>query len=159
MKLPSLAVLALSASAFAGTLDLDGGLRASIWNDNYKLGYGAVAGLIYGMGKFDAGLHLNYSRFTHKAATAQDENEYGGYLAFYLKPSPHEGMSFRLGPHAGVQMIDDVYLDLAVDAQVNFAINDKTQLYGQFSPGYLLIGPQDGGIFRIVFGVEYHLSD
>src|SRR4051812_46103555 len=89
--------------AYAGPLDLDAGLRASIWNDNYKLGVGGELGAIAGLGKVDLGLHLNYAHFAVKEKTSgfSPGNEYGGYVALYLLPPLDQAFQLRIGPHIG----------------------------------------------------------
>lgn len=154
-----LAAFALPAAA-AGPLDLDGGLRASIYNDNYKLGVGASLGLVQNLGpKFDLGLHLNYSHFTAKTVDWDDINEYGGYLTAYFIPTlADQPFELRLGPHAGASYLGEFwYADLGGDAMAVFKINDMTKFYAAFIPAYFL-GEDSGGMIRIGFGVEYRLS-
>lgn len=146
--------------AAAGPLDLDGGLRASIYNDNYKLGVGAELGLIQNLGpKFDLGLHLNYSRFRAKAEGWEDINELGGYVTAYMIPTlADQPFELRLGPHAGAALLgDDWYADLGGDIMAVFTIADNTRFYGAFIPAYF-VGEESGGMIRIGFGIEYRLA-
>lgn len=154
-----LAALALPATA--GPLDADAGLRASIFNDNYKLGVGAELGLIQNLGpKFDLGLHLNYSMFRAKTVDWNDATELGGYVTAYMIPTlADQPFEMRFGPHAGASSIDgDWYADLGGDVMAVFQVADKTKFYGAFIPSFF-IGKESQGMFRVGFGIEYRLGD
>lgn len=152
---------AMAVSAVAGPLDLDAGLRASIYDDNYKLGVGASLGLVQNLGpKFDLGLHLNYSRFRAKTVDWEDVNEMGGYLTAYMIPTlADQPFEMRLGPHAGASLLgDDWYADLGADVMAVFQVAEKTRFYAAFIPGYFL-GKDSQAMIRIGFGIEYRLGD
>jgi hypothetical protein len=154
-----LAALALSRPVLAVPLDLDGGFRASIWDENYKLGVGGELGMVMGAGpKLDVGAHLNYSHFTHKTMDFPDHDELGGYLTLYFVPLQDDSFRLRLGPHVGGNQLDGWNLDVGGDIAAVFKINDRTLIYGAFIPAYL-IGSDSQGIFRVGFGAQYRLSD
>jgi hypothetical protein len=153
------AVLALPAAA--GSLDLDGGLRASIYNDNYKLGVGAELGAVQNLGpKTDLGLHLNYSRFRAKTVDWVDVNEFGGYVTWYFLPTlADQPFEVRLGPHVGAAMIeDDWFADVGGDIAAVFKVGEKLRFYGAFIPGYF-IGSESQGMFRVGFGLQYRVGE
>ena len=155
------AMAAIALPAVAGPLDLDAGLRASIYDDNYKLGVGGSLGLVQNLGpKFDLGLHLNYSRFRAKTVDWDDINELGGYLTAYMVPTlADQPFSLRIGPHGGAAMLgDDWYGDVGGDVMAVFKIADKTQFYGTFIPSFF-IGKESQAMIRIGFGIEYRLAD
>lgn len=151
--------LGLALPAAAGPLDVDGGLRGSIYNDNYKLGLGAQLGLIQALGeKADVGLHLNYSRYRHKTVDFPDFNEFGGYVTLYYDPHiQDQPFEIRLGPHVGgAKLRGGWHVDIGGDAQVLFDVNEKMRAYGAFSPGYVL-GANEGGLIRVGLGIQYRL--
>ena len=159
-KVALAAMAAFALPAAAGPLDLDAGLRASIYDDNYKLGVGAELGLVQNLGpKFDLGLHLNYSRFRAKTSGWEDINETGGYLAAYFIPTlADQPFELRIGPHAGAALLGDAWhADLGGDFVAVFTIADNTRFYGAFIPSFFL-GESSNSMFRIGFGIEYRLS-
>lgn len=156
------ATMATALPAFAaGSLDLDGGLRASIFNDNYKLGVGAELGAVQNFGpKFDMGLHLNYSRFRAKTVDWVDVNELGGYVtAYYIPTLVDQPFEMRIGPHLGGALIkDDWYVDIGGDIAAVFKVGEKLRFYGAFIPGFF-IGSESQSLFRVGFGLQYRISD
>lgn len=153
------AVLPLPAAAL-GPLDVDGGLRAAIYDDNYDLGVGGSLGLVQNLGaKSDLGLHLNYTRFTAKTVGWSDINEYGFYLTAYWVPTlTNQPFEVRLGPHAGASVVDEFWhADLGGDASVVFQTSESIRFYATFAPAYLL-GEEGGGLIRIGLGLQFRLS-
>jgi hypothetical protein len=153
--------LALPAHAgAAGPLDLNAGLRAAIYDENYKLGYGLELGLVQNLSPvFDLGLHLNYTRFNEKTPEWGDTDELGGYAtAYYIPTLADQPFEARLGPHVGGTRVDESWhLDLGGDAMVLFKVADMTKFYAAFIPSYL-VGKESQGLIRIGFGIEYRLS-
>jgi hypothetical protein len=144
----------------AGPLDLNAGLRAAIYDENYKLGYGLELGLLQNLSPvFDVGLHLNYTRFNEKTPEWGDTDEMGGYVtAYYIPTLADQPFEARLGPHiGGTRVVESWHLDLGGDAMVLFQVADKTKFYAAFIPSYL-IGKESQGLIRIGFGIEYRLS-
>jgi hypothetical protein len=151
---------ATALTAAAGPLDFDAGLRASIYDENYRLGVGAELGLIQNLGpKFDLGLHLNYSHFSAKTTGWDDTQEMGGYVTAYLIPTlADQPFELRLGPHAGGALLREAWhADLGGDAMAVFTVADNMRFYGAFIPSYFL-GDHGGGMIRLGFGIEYRLS-
>jgi hypothetical protein len=147
----------LAASAWAAPLDLDAGLRAAIYDDNYKLGVGGELGAVTSMtASADLGLHLNYTHFAPKTDTWTAADEFGVYAAWYFRPALDQGFSLRIGPHVGYAHIKDHYLDLGGDLMAVFGATPSTSFYATFVPSYLLIGENSQSLVRIGFGVEYH---
>lgn len=151
----------LSAPASAlGPLDVDGGLRTGIYDENYKLGVGASLSLLQNLGpKSDVGLSLNYLRFRAKTVGWSDINEFGGYVTAYFVPTlTNQPFEVRLGPHLGASMLDGLWhADLGGDASVVFKVSDMARFYAAFIPAYLL-GEESGGLIRIGFGLQYRLG-
>lgn len=153
------ALLPLTAAAL-GPLDVDGGFRAAIYDDNYKLGVGGTLGLVQNLGpKSDLGLHLNYTRFRAETVGWSDINEYGFYVgAYYVPTLANQPFEVRLGPHVGASLVDESWhADLGGDASVVFQTSDRTRFYATFIPAYFL-GDHGGGFIRLGFGVQYRLS-
>ena len=140
----------------ARAVDLDAGLRASIYDDNYKLGVGGELGAVKSLSPaWDMGLHLNYSHFTSKAPqSVASVNEYGGYVAVYFLPAIDQGFSLRIGPHIGYSKIENHFLDLGGDAMAIFKATPTLSFYGAFIPSFL-IGKGGESLFRVGLGVEY----
>jgi hypothetical protein len=164
LSLLTLTAVAMTVPAAAG-IDFDAGLRASIWNDNHKLGVGGELGAIAKLGKVDLGLHLNYSHFAGKDGWP-DANETGGYVALYLLPPLDQAFQLRIGPHVGATYIDPVapdakiFLDLGGDVAAVFKVSPKMNFYAAFIPGYLLDfdGKDSESLFRVGFGVQLHAA-
>lgn len=153
------AVLPLPAAAL-GPLDVDGGLRAAIYDDNYDLGVGGTLGLVQNIGaKSDLGLHLNYTRFTAKTVGWTDINEFGAYVTAYFVPTlTNQPFEMRLGPHVGASVIDESWhADLGGDVSVVFLASPSTRFYANFAPAYVL-GENSGGLIRIGLGLQFRLS-
>jgi hypothetical protein len=158
------ALLPLLCLAFipkrAEALELDGGLRAVIWNDDYKLGWGGEVGAIRKANeKWELGLHLNYTHFTSKVPeSVNDADELGGYIAAYFTPSIDQGFTIRIGPHVGYANLESHYLDLGADAQAVFKVANLWSFYTAFIPSFL-IGSDDQALFRIGLGLQYHVGN
>lgn len=153
------AVLPLPAAAL-GPLDVDGGLRAAIYDDNYDLGVGGTLGLVQNLGaKSDLGLHLNYTRFSAKTVGWSDIAEYGFYVTAYFVPTlTNQPFEVRLGPHVGASVVDEYWhADLGGDASVVFQTTESIRFYAAFTPSYLL-GEESGGLIRIGLGLQFRLS-
>jgi len=135
-------------------LDLDAGLRAAVYDDNYKLGVGMELGAVASVApRWDLGLHLNYTGFESKTMRP-DTREFGGYAAAYFLPAVDQAFSLRVGPHIGYSRIESNFLDLGADAMVVFTVAPGTKFYAAFVPS-ILIGDNSHSLFRIGFGVEY----
>ena len=156
-RLAALSSLVLSAAtaSLAASMDLDVGLRASIYDENYKLGLGAEIGAVVPTTPlWDMGLHLNYSRFRPKIDNLDAADEFGGYLAFYYKPALDQGFSLRIGPHLGYANIVDHYVDVGADAMAVFKIKPGMSFYGAFIPSFM-IGEETQSLFRVGLGMEF----
>ncbi|MDB5050014.1 MAG: hypothetical protein JWO30_3085 [Fibrobacteres bacterium] len=150
-----LALALVPTRAIAG-VDLDGGVRAAIFDENYKLGVGGELGVIApAAALWDLGLHLNYTHFKSKTETLDDATELGGYVAAYYKPALDQGFSLRLGPHIGYSELEGHFLDLGGDVMAVFKITPALSFYGAFIPSFL-IGSDTQSLFRIGLGLEYH---
>lgn len=155
LALTLLSMSHLASPVAAGTLDYDAGLRASIYDDNYKLGVGGELGAVAGVApNWDIGLHLNYSHFAPKTETWTATEEFGGYVTAYFLPSIDQPFTLRLGPHAGVTKIRNTFVDLGGDIMAVFQVMPKTRFYANFVPSFL-IGKDSQSIFRVGIGVEY----
>jgi hypothetical protein len=156
--LPLLTLAFLPAAA--ATLDLDGGLRASIWNDNHKLGVGGELGAIAGLGKVDLGLHLNYSHFASKNPSFSDVDELGGYVALYLLPPLDQTFQLRVGPHVGAAYLDKTFLDVGGDLAVVFQVSPAMRFYADFVPAYFIDfkGSDSEALVRVGLGLEFRLG-
>lgn len=153
-RLAALSTLFALSTAWTAPLDLDAGLRAAIYDDNYDLGVGGELGAVVPAGpKWDLGLHLNYTHFASKTIRA-DADEFGGYVAAYFLPAFDQSFSVRLGPHIGYSHIESHFLDLGMDAMVVFKVAPQTKFYATFVPSYL-VGENGQQLTRIGFGVEY----
>lgn len=148
----------LSLSAWAAPMDLDAGLRASIWDENYDLGVGGELGLIYPASPaVDLGLHLNYTQYTAKTVDFEDVQEMTAYIGLYFVAYDDGSLRFRIGPHAGGGTFDGWAVDLGGDATAVFKIMEKTSIYATFIPAYI-IGANSQGVFKVGFGVEYRIG-
>lgn len=160
MKLMRLLPLLTAAflPAAAAPVDLDAGLRAAIWNDNYKLGVGGELGAVAELGKVDLGLHLNYTHFSTKNLTFSDVDEMGGYVALYLLPPIDQSFTLRIGPHVGASYIEKTFLDLGGDLDAIFQVNPKFSFYAAFVPAYIIDfkGEDSEALVRIGLGIEFH---
>lgn len=142
-------------AALAAPMDLDVGLRASIYDENYKLGLGGEIGAVVNTTpKWDMGLHLNYTRFRPKTDAWDAANEFGGYLSFYYKPEIDQGFRLRIGPHVGYANIENHYLDLGADVMAVFDIKPGMKFYGAFIPCFM-IGEEGQSLIRIGLGMEF----
>lgn len=147
--------LCAASAAMAAPMDLDVGLRASIYDENYKLGLGGEIGAVVATTpKWDMGLHLNYTRFRPKIDTWKAANEFGGYLSFYYKPAIDQGFSLRIGPHLGYANIENHYLDVGGDVMAVFDIKPGMKFYGAFIPAFM-IGEEGQSLIRIGLGMEF----
>ncbi len=159
---PLLAPLLLPLSALpvaAGPVDYDAGLRASIYDDNYKLGVGGELGAVAGLNpNWDIGLHLNYSHFAPKTETWSAADEFGGYLAAYFVPAIDQGFTLRVGPHVGMSKIRKPFVDLGGDLMAVFQVMPTTRFYASFTPSFFIATNSQSdsqSLFRVGFGVEY----
>jgi hypothetical protein len=145
----------LPIAASAAPLALDAGLRASIYDENYKLGVGgelgAIAALSDGM---DIGAHFNYSHFAPKTENRTAADEFGGYAALYFKPKFDQAFWLRIGPHLGYSRVVNDYVDLGGDAMAVFKATPTLDFYGAFIPSYF-IGKGGQTLIRIGLGIEY----
>ncbi|MEO7427564.1 MAG: hypothetical protein ABI036_20435 [Fibrobacteria bacterium] len=155
--LPFLCLAAAPLRVSAGPVDLDAGLRASIYDDNYNLGVGGELGLVFpSASAWDFGLHLNYSHFDSKVPEIlKDLSEYGGYAAAYFKPTMNQAFSMRLGPHLGYAYIAVHYVDVGGDAVVLFKATPSLTFYSAFIPSFM-IGKDGQTLVRIGLGLEYN---
>lgn len=150
--LPFLCLAAVPARA----VDLDAGLRASIYDDSYKLGKGVELGVVDPLSPvWDLGVHLNYSYYTSKIPeTLKDASEFGGYVALYFRPALDQDFSLRIGPHIGYAKIENHFADVGGDAMAVFKATPTLSFYGAFIPSFL-IGKGGESLFRVGLGVEY----
>jgi hypothetical protein len=159
--LPFLCLAALAPKATA--IDLDLGLRASIYDENYKLGVGGELGaIVSATANMDLGLHLNYTSFRTKTETIDDANEFGGYVTAYFHPAIDQGFSLRIGPHIGYSAIGssdnrESYLDLGGDVMAVFKATNTLNFYAAFIPAFM-IGPDPQSLIRIGFGLQYSMG-
>ena len=146
----------LASVSLVAPMDLDVGLRASIYDENYRLGLGGEIGAVVTTTPlWDMGLHLNYTRFNPKNEDSWDpENEYGGYLTFYYKPAIDQGFSLRIGPHLGYAMIHNSYFDLGGDVMAVFKVSPGMSFYGVFIPSFMF-GEDGQSLIRIGLGLEF----
>lgn len=152
---PALAAL-LCLVPFLGAAGpvLDAGLRASIFDERYKLGLGGELGALVPAGAdWDWGGHLNYSHFAAQIAGTESAEEFGGYLAAYFKPRIDQVFWLRLGPHLGYAHVDGHFLDLGGDAMAVFKASPNVDWYAAVVPS-LFIGPSIQSMIRIGMGVE-----
>jgi hypothetical protein len=149
-------LLGMAATAsLAAPMDLDLGLRASIYDENYKLGLGGEIGAVVPVtALWDMGLHLNYSIFRSKIESLESTDEFGGYLAGYYKPSIDQAFSLRIGPHIGYAHIVDNYLDVGADLMAVFKIKPGMSFYTAFIPSFM-IGENTQSLFRVGLGMEF----
>lgn len=138
----------------------DVGLRASIWDDNYKLGIGGELGAIApASANWDFGLHLDYSYFAPQHEDALDPvNELGGYVAAYYKPKIDQAFWLRIGPHIGYSHADDHNLDLGGDVQAVFKATPGMDFYATVIPSFF-VGPNSQPMIRIGLGAQFHGAD
>ncbi len=155
LLLACLPLLYLPAAA-ASTWSYDAGPRATIYDDNFKLGWGAAFGAIRNLNTdWDFGCHLNYTHFRPKTSTWTSAEEIAGYGALYYLPKLDQPYAMRLGPHLGFSFIRDFYVDLGGDMMVFFPVQAQTQFYLAFIPSYF-IGKNSQALVRVGIGVEYH---
>ena len=159
--LPFLCLTAIVGKATA--LDLDVGLRASIYDENYKLGVGGELGAIVpATANMYLGLHLNYTNFRKKTETIPDANEFGGYVTAYFHPTIDQGFSLRIGPHIGYSALGssdkrESYLDLGGDVMAVFKATNTLNFYAAFIPAFF-IGPDPQSLIRFGFGLHYGMG-
>ncbi len=139
----------------AAPMDLDVGLRADIYDENYNLGKGVELGAVVSTTPlWDMGLHLNYTRFDAKTETWAAANEFGGYLAFYFRPAIDQAFSIRIGPHLGYAKIVNNYVDVGGDVMAVFKVSPGMSFYGAFIPCFM-IGDAGQSLIRIGLGMEF----
>jgi hypothetical protein len=137
-------------------MNLDLGLRASIYDENYKLGVGGELGAVTAAAPgWDLGMHLNYSHFAPKTDTWDPANEFGAYVALYFKPQIDQAFWLRIGPHAGYSHILYNYLDLGADVMAVFKASPSLDFYGAFIPSFF-VGKAGQSLIRIGLGLEFH---
>ena len=155
--LPLLCLAAAPLRSLAGPLDVDAGLRGSIYDDKYDLGKGGELGILRPASPaWDLGLHLNFSHYPTKVPdTYPSVKEYGGYVAAYFRPAIEQVFSLRLGPHIGYAKISGSYLDLGGDVMVIFKTTPALDIYAAFIPSFM-IGKNAQTLVRVGVGVEYH---
>jgi len=154
--LAALLCLAPFLAAAAPVWDL--GLRADIYDDNYKLGVGGELGAIVPANDdWDFGLHLNYGHFEpqHDGLSATDE--LGAYVAAYWKPKIDQAFWLRLGPHVGYSHVADHYVDLGGDAMAVFKTTPALDFYAVVVPSFF-IGKNSQAMTRIGLGLQYHAA-
>ncbi len=143
-------------AAFPAPLNLDLGLRASIYDENYKAGIGGELGLIAAATDgWDLGLHGNYSRFRKKTENFPNANEFGGYVGAYYKPKIDQAFWLRIGPHIGYSKIVENYVDIGGDVMAVFKATPSLDFYGAFIPAFFA-GPNGQMLIRVGLGLEYH---
>ena len=136
----ALAALLCLAPVFAAAAPiLDLGLRADIYDDNYKLGVGGELGVIVPANEsWDFGLHLNYNHFAPQNDGLSAADELGGYATAYWKPKIDQAFWLRLGPHVGYSHIVNHYLDLGGDAMAVFKTTPALDFYAVVVPSFLV---------------------
>lgn len=159
--LPFLCLTVITTKATA--LELDVGLRASIYDENYKLGVGGELGAIVpATANMALGLHLNYTGFRAATESIADANEFGGYVTAYFHPALDQGFSLRIGPHIGYSALGSSgnkksYLDLGGDVMAVFKATNTLNFYAAFIPAFF-IGPNPQPLVRIGFGLHYNMG-
>ena len=143
-------------AARAAVINYDLGLRASIYDENYKAGVGAELGAIASAtANWDLGLHLNYTHFAAKTENWDDANEMGGYVGAYYKPKIDQAFWLRIGPHIGYAKIIKNYVDVGADVMAVFKATPSLDFYGTCIPAFMA-GPGGQLLIRFGFGVEFH---
>jgi hypothetical protein len=146
----------LTLPVAAGTWVYDAGPRATIYDDNFKMGLGGEFGAINALNSdWDYGAHLNYTYFRPKTTTWTSAQEFGGYGTLYYLPKLDQPYSLRLGPHFGFSYIRDFYLDVGGDLMAYFPVQAQTQFYVAFIPAFF-IGKHSQALVRVGIGLEYH---
>lgn len=143
----------------AGTLGYDGGLRFSMWDDNYSLGLGLAPGLQW---RFSERNHLAfnalYNRYGAKLPGFDDIQEWAFTLGLRREfpLPPDQFLEPRLGFHAGVTRLwgESWHALGALDAEALFPIQPGLKGYALVQPGYVL-GEKNGMLFRVGLGVVY----
>lgn len=134
----------------------DLGLRADIFDDNYKLGVGGELGVIGSANDdWDFGLHLNYNHFAPQTDGWKAAEEFGGYVAAYWKPKIDQAFWLRLGPHVGYSHVVNHYVDLGGDAMAVFKATPTLDFYAVAVPSFF-IGKNAQAMTRIGLGLEFH---
>ena len=134
----------------------DLGLRADIYDENYKLGVGGELGAVVSANDaWDLGLHLNYSHFAPQTENWTAAEEAGGYVAAYFKPKIDQAFWLRLGPHVGYSHVVDHYLDLGGDVEAVFQTTPALDFYAAFIPSFF-VGKDSQAMVRIGLGLQYH---
>jgi hypothetical protein len=150
------ALLCLAPVLAAAAPSWDAGLRADIFDDNYKLGVGAELGVITPVNDgWDFGLHLNYGHFEAQTEGLDAADEFGGYVALYWKPKIDQAFWLRLGPHVGYSFVVNHYLDLGGDAMAVFKTTPTLDFYAVVVPSFF-VGKNAQAMTRIGLGLQYH---
>lgn len=132
------------------------GLRASVYDENYKMGVGGEAGAVMTSSeKWDLGLHLNYSHFAPKTENWEAADEFGGYVGAYYKPKIDQAFWLRIGPHIGYANVVEHYVDIGGDVMAIFKATPSLDIYGAFVPSFFA-GKNGQTLFRVGLGIEYH---
>jgi hypothetical protein len=151
-----LPMLVFTSIANAGTLVYDAGVRASIFDENYKLGWGLDAGAVKGIhSDWDAGIHFNYTHYRNKRSNWTPADEIGGRVSAYYLPKVDQIFSVKVGPHFGYSRIRSNYIDIGGDLLLIFKVNPKTQVVAAFIPG-LFIGTHSQALVRLGLGMQYN---
>jgi hypothetical protein len=147
---------AKATTVSSGSIKLDLGLRASIYDDNYEKGLGGELGMTKGMNSdWVLGLHLNYTYFRAKTELWDPVQEFGGYLTAYYLPKTDLDFSLQLGPHLGFSHVYNNYIDVGGDLMASFQVQPQTHLYVAFVPAFF-IGTNSQALIRIGIGAEYN---
>jgi hypothetical protein len=152
------ALLCLAPVFAAAAPNWDAGLRADIFDDNYKLGVGGELGVIAPANAgWDFGLHLNYNHFEAQTDGWKAAEEFGGYVALYWKPQIDQAFWLRLGPHVGYSHIVNHYVDLGGDAMAVFKTSPSIDFYAVVVPSFF-VGKGAQAMTRIGLGLEFHAA-
>lgn len=157
LRLLCLAALVPAMAAAAAPLSWDLGLRAAIFDENYKAGVGGEAGVIMPASDgWDLGLHLNYTHFAPKTDNWVAADEMGAYVGAYYKPKIDQAFWLRIGPHIGYSRIGDYnYVDIGGDVMAVFKTTPTLDMYGAFIPSFVA-GENGQLLVRVGFGIQYH---
>lgn len=144
------------AAAAGAPVAWDLGLRAAIYDENYKAGVGGELGAILSASDgWDLGLHLNYTHFAAKTEHWDSVDEMGGYIGAYYKPKIDQAFWLRIGPHIGYAKVYDHYVDIGGDVMAVFKATPTLDIYGAFIPAFFA-GKDGQTLIRVGFGIEYH---
>jgi len=155
----ALAALLCLAPFFAAAAPIgDVGLRADIYDDNYKLGVGGELGIISPLNDdWDIGLHLNYNHFEPQTDGWNAAEELGAYVGAYWKPKIDQAFWLRLGPHVGYSHVVDHYVDVGGDVMAVFKTTPSLDFYAAVVPSFF-IGKNSQAMTRIGLGLEFHAA-